>query len=146
MRTAFRMEVEQVECVVLGLLTIERGDRRCTDLEFQHQDGALGEQNGVDPPSQTEQRIFEQDAPGAGQVAQCRPQQNDLLPPGVELRVAVQMMRLDQPHREAPHDRLGLARQQLSRIARPPRLHPPILATSPGPSVARQPCHCRQTR
>ena len=66
MRTALRVEVEQIERVVLGLLTIEHAHRRCADLEFQYQDRALGQQNSVDPSSQTEQRIFEQHTPVSG--------------------------------------------------------------------------------
>ena len=65
MRTAFRVEVEQIKCVIFGLLAIEYAHGRGADLEFQHQDGVLGQQNGIDPSSQTKQRIFEQNTPGA---------------------------------------------------------------------------------
>ncbi len=41
MGAALRVEVEEIERVVLGLLAIEHADRRGADLEFQHDDDVL---------------------------------------------------------------------------------------------------------
>ncbi len=59
MRAALGVEVEQIERVILDLLTINRGERCRPDLEFQHQNGVCCHQYRIDPSLQTEQGIFQ---------------------------------------------------------------------------------------
>ncbi len=60
MSSAVGMEIEQIERIILDLLTIDHSERGRTNLEFQHQDGALSHQYRIDPALQPQQWIFQQ--------------------------------------------------------------------------------------
>ncbi len=57
--TAFGVEIEQVERVILHLLAVQVGERTRSDLEFQHQDGTVREEDRVDPSLQSQEGIFQ---------------------------------------------------------------------------------------
>ena len=128
MHAALRMKVEEIQRVIFGLLAVDRGDRCGADLEFQCQDCVRRQQDDIDAPSQTKQRIFKQHAPRAWAIPQCCPQQDDLLTPRMKLRVTIQVVRLDETHGEALNDCLRFARQQLGCIAGPPGIRHAIPA------------------
>ncbi len=64
MRAAIFVEVEQIQAVIFHLP--QRRGAGLGALEFQYQDGAVGQHHRIDAASQTQHRVFQKHPPCAG--------------------------------------------------------------------------------
>ena len=98
------MEVDQIQRVVFGLLVIGQSNQGWSDLEFKNEDCPLAQHDDIDPTTQPDQGILEHDAPSARAFCEGTLKDRDLGSPSAQLGIVIQVVRLNEAHREALHD------------------------------------------